>query len=90
MGHADELARMFNKQDYSDVTIFIYGTKLYTHRFVIYVQSRYFAKAFSNKMFAKGRKGEIRFDEGSAMAYWRVFKYLYTGNYTDNLKVEGL
>lgn len=81
---------MFNKQDYSDVTIFIHGTKLYAHRFVICVQSRYFAKAFQDKTFAEGCEGEIRFDEGSAMAHWRVFEYLYTGDYTDDLKIEGL
>jgi hypothetical protein len=81
---------MFNKQDYSDVTIVIHGSKLYAHRFVICVQSHYFAKAFNEKTFLEGHTGEIRFDDGSALAHWRVFEYLYTGNYTDNLKIEGL
>lgn len=81
---------MFNKPDYSDVTIFIQGKKLYAHRFVICVQSRYFAKAFNEKTFVEGETGEIRFDDGSAMAHWRVFQYLYTGDYADDLKVEGL
>jgi hypothetical protein len=81
---------MFNKQDYSDVTIVIHGVKLYAHRFVICVQSRYFAKAFQDKKFIEGDTGEIKFDDGSAVAHWRVFEYLYTGDYSDNLNVDGL
>ncbi|RMZ67015.1 BTB POZ fold domain containing [Pyrenophora seminiperda CCB06] len=43
-----------------------------------------------DEMFAESCEGEIRFDEGSAMAYWRVFEYLYSGDYIDDLKIEGL
>ena len=83
------ITSMFNKEDYSDVTILIQGTKLYAHRFVICVQSQYFANAFQSKKFIEGEKGEIKFDEGSAIAHWRVFEYLYNGSYSDNLKVKG-
>jgi hypothetical protein len=69
---------MFNKEDYADFTIFIHGTKLYAHRFVIRVQSRYLAKAFHDKMFAEGNTGETGFDDGSAMARSRVLEYLHT------------
>jgi len=81
---------MFNNQEYSDVTVKIHGTKLYAHRFVICVQSRYFAKAFQAKTFKEGEMGVIEFDEDSAMAHWRVFEYLHTGHYSDDLSVEGL
>ncbi|KAH8688644.1 hypothetical protein GQ44DRAFT_638059 [Phaeosphaeriaceae sp. PMI808] len=81
---------MFNKKDYSDVTVSIHGTKLYAHRFVVCVQSPFFAKAFQDKKFLEGETGEIEFHDASAMAYWRVFQYLYTGDYLDDLKVEGL
>ncbi|KAF1973221.1 hypothetical protein BU23DRAFT_568522 [Bimuria novae-zelandiae CBS 107.79] len=52
--------------------------------------SPYFAKAFQDKTFKEGNTGEIKFEEDSAMAYWRVFEYLYTGDYSDNLNAEGL
>ncbi|KAF1967055.1 BTB/POZ domain-containing protein [Bimuria novae-zelandiae CBS 107.79] len=81
---------MFNKQEYSDITVKIHGTKLYAHRFVICVQSRYFAKAFQDKTFKEGNTGEISFDQDSPLAHWGVFEYLYTGDYSDNLNVEGL
>lgn len=84
------MTSMFNKEDYSDVTVLIQGTKLYAHRFVICVQSQFFANAFQGKKFIEGERGEIKFDEGSALAHWRVFEYLYTGSYSDNLKVKGL
>lgn len=42
----------------TDVTIFIHDTKLYVHRFVICVQSRYIAKAFQDNMFAADCDGD--------------------------------
>jgi hypothetical protein len=49
----------------------IHGTKLDAHRFVICVQSPYFAKA----TFKKGDTSGIHFEEDSAMAHSRVFEY---------------
>lgn len=39
---------------------------------------------------AEGISGELTFGEGSGAAYWRVFEYLYTGDYSESLPTNGL
>ena len=74
---------MFKNQDYSDATVFIYGEELPVHCLVICSQSKYFAKAFQDK-FLEGEQRQIKFDNDSAAAHWRVFEYLYFGDYSEN------
>ncbi|EOA85871.1 hypothetical protein ACJQWK_02967 [Exserohilum turcicum] len=47
-------------------------------------QSEYLEKAFQDS-FAEGSSGVLAYNDGSEAAYWRVFEYLYTGDYPDNL-----
>lgn len=53
-------------------------------------QSEYLEKAFQDS-FAEGSSGVLAYNDGSEAAYWRVFEYLYTGDYPDNLShdIEG-
>ena len=48
------------------------------------MQSAYFEKAFQES-FAEGSSGELRFNDGSGAAHWRVLEYLYTGDYSDDI-----
>lgn len=78
------ISSMFNNEKYSDATVLIHDVTLHAHKAVICIQSAYFAKAFQ-EAFVEGNLGTITFDEGSGAAHWRVFEYLYTGNYSDDL-----
>jgi len=80
--------RMFNNTYLSDATVFIHGVTLPVHLFIICTQSDYFKNAFLK--FAEGSTRTMQFKEGSGAAYWRVFEYLYTGNYSDELSTEAL
>jgi hypothetical protein len=79
---------MFNDAKYSDAIIRIHNVTLPVHKLVICTQSDYFEKAFQ-KNFIEGASGELTFKDGSGAAYWRVFEYLYTGEYSDELSING-
>ncbi|KAI1005187.1 hypothetical protein K3495_g3030 [Podosphaera aphanis] len=70
------IACLFNNPEYSDVTIRIFDVALHAHQLVICNQSEFLKKAL--------QQGQtLEFTHGSGMAYWRVFEYLYTGDYSD-------
>jgi hypothetical protein len=75
---------MFNDKKYSDATVVIHGRQLPVHKSVICTQSEYFEKAFLDG-FIEGSSGVLKFDNDSGAAHWRVFEYLYTGDYSDDL-----
>jgi hypothetical protein len=75
---------MFNDIRNSDATVVINGIKLPVHKSVICTQCEYFEKAFQ-ETFAEGSSGVLTFNNESGAAHWRVFEYLYTGDYSDNL-----
>jgi len=64
--------------------ILIHGVTLPVHKSIICIQSVYFEKAFQ-EAFVEGSSGVLTFNDGSGAAYWRVFEYLYTGDYSDDL-----
>jgi hypothetical protein len=73
---------MFNRDTLSDTTILIQNITLPTHEIVIGLQSPYLAGAIEKALITTGSRTLV-FQEGSGMAHWRVFEYLYTGAYTD-------
>lgn len=75
--------RLFNRVELSDITFLIHGKPLPVHRFVVCIQSRYFENAFRN--FAESETKTMTLNAATEAAYWRVFKYLYTGDYPDDL-----
>lgn len=75
---------MFDNAKYSDATVVIHSKELPVHKSVICTQSAYFENAFKEK-FAEGSSGMLDFNEGSGAAHWRVFQFLYTGDYSDDL-----
>ncbi|KAJ6276571.1 hypothetical protein J3E71DRAFT_187155 [Bipolaris maydis] len=79
-----KIARMFNDTRYSDATVVIYGKNLPIHKSVVCTQSKYLEKAFQDS-FVEGSSGVLTFNNDSEAAYWRVFEYLYTGDYPDDL-----
>ena len=86
----DFILSLFNQETYSDITILIRNVTLPAHRLVICLQCPYFEDKFPDT-FAQ-RKGILEFQQGSGIAYWRVFQYLYTGDYSDeatNKDLEG-
>ncbi|KAI0995650.1 hypothetical protein K3495_g12530 [Podosphaera aphanis] len=86
------ISRFFNNPKYSDITIKIYDTVFHAHRNVICGQSEYFEKALQegSQKFLEAETKTIEFKEGSGAAHWRVFEYLYTGNYSDELSTTEL
>jgi hypothetical protein len=78
------MLRLFNNAEYSDATIRIHDKILPIHKTIITTQSAYFRNAFRAE-FVEGSTGLLTFNDGSGAAYWRVFEYLYTGNYPDDL-----
>jgi hypothetical protein len=57
------------------------------HKSIICTQSAYFEKAFQGS-FIEGNSSVLTFSDGSGAAYWRIFEYLYTGDYSDDLKLQ--
>ncbi|KAI0994485.1 hypothetical protein K3495_g13697 [Podosphaera aphanis] len=85
-------ASLFNNPKFSDVTIKIFDVVLHAHKTVICSQSKYFEKALQegSQQFLEAGTKTIEFKEGSGAAYWRVFEYLYTGHYSDELSTTEL
>ncbi|KAF1348417.1 hypothetical protein EJ07DRAFT_184832 [Lizonia empirigonia] len=81
------IALLFNNTKYSDAEIHIHDVILPVHKSIICIQSEYFEKAFRPE-FVEGDTGVIAFKEGGGAAYWRVFEYLYTGDYSEKLSTD--
>lgn len=75
------IAKLFNNPDHADIKIYIGKYELPAHSVVLAIQSKFFQKALSEN-FKEGKDKEFHFNEGSMHAYWRVFQYMYTGDYS--------
>ncbi|KAL2002760.1 hypothetical protein VTN02DRAFT_6039 [Thermoascus thermophilus] len=75
------VAKLFNNTYLADAKIYIYKFELQAHSVVLSLHSEHFEKAFKSG-FKEGASKEFTFDDGSAHAYWRVFEYMYTGQYS--------
>ncbi|KAK2763722.1 hypothetical protein FQN54_009338 [Arachnomyces sp. PD_36] len=80
---AANFARFLNNSRHADTTVHIYDFELPVHSVILAAQSDFFDKAFDSQM-KECQSKSIHFNEGSAHAYWRVFEYIYTGNYTED------
>ncbi|KAH8716755.1 hypothetical protein GQ44DRAFT_403148 [Phaeosphaeriaceae sp. PMI808] len=80
---------MFNQDEFSDTTVIIQNIPLPAHQLIISLQSPYLANAIQEAFVSTGAR-TIVFDEGSGTAHWRVFEYLYSGDYSDNLSIKDL
>lgn len=74
---------MFNRAMASDATILIQDVSLPIHQLVVCLQSSYLCDALQKALDSTGSRS-LMFQEGSAIAHWRVFEYLYTGDYSDS------
>lgn len=82
---------MFNEPEVSDVTVIIHNITLHAHHLVISLQSAYLADAIQKASASTSTGSRVLiFQEGSGAAHWRVFEYLYNGDYSDNLSIKGL
>jgi len=79
-----DMLRLFKNTKFSDASIIIYEKTLPVHKSVICTQSAYFEKAFQEG-FNEGSSRVLTFNDGSGAAHWRIFEYLYTGDYSDDL-----
>ncbi|KAK8150882.1 hypothetical protein G3M48_004559 [Beauveria asiatica] len=77
------ITQSFCSKQFSDVTIRLGEVELPAHRFVLSTQSEYFKRALARK-FEEGDTGIFQYNEGSMHAYWRCFKYIYTGDSDDD------
>ncbi|KAI1502474.1 hypothetical protein F5X99DRAFT_156131 [Biscogniauxia marginata] len=76
------IANLFNNPEYADTKIYIGSFELPAHGLVLAVQSPFFKKSLGGN-FQESKTKQFRFTEGSAHAHWRVFEYMYTGNYSE-------
>ncbi|KAJ4159433.1 uncharacterized protein LMH87_008335 [Akanthomyces muscarius] len=79
--------QLFRSTQFSDVKIRLGEVELPAHGFVLSAQTDYFARALASK-FEEGATGTFQYDEGSMHAYWRCFKYIYTGEYAEEPAAE--
>ncbi|KAK1515353.1 uncharacterized protein CCOS01_13546 [Colletotrichum costaricense] len=80
-----EIAELFNKTDHADVKIRIGEFELPAHGLVLAAHSPYFKKALKGN-FQESESKTFQFREGSAHAYWRVFEFMYTNNYSEEVE----
>lgn len=66
---------------------FVSTAYLFAHKSVVCIQSEYFEKLFQEG-FNEGSLWVLIFNEGIVVAYWRVFEYLYTVDYSDDLSKD--
>ncbi|KAM3435043.1 hypothetical protein NHJ13734_005745 [Beauveria thailandica] len=81
------ITQSFCSKQFSDVTIRLGEVEPPAHRFVLSTQSEYFKRALASK-FEEGETGIFQYNEGSMHAYWRCFKYIYTGEYSEEPAAE--
>lgn len=80
---------MFNQEMSSDATILIQDILLPIHQLVVCLQSPYLSDALNESSNSTGTRS-LTFREGSAIAHWRVFEYLYTGDYSDGPSIDAM
>ncbi|KAI8648945.1 BTB/POZ domain containing protein [Fusarium sp. Ph1] len=85
---AADIAKLFTSGQFADVTIHL-GEEfvLSGHSCILATRSEYFNKAL-NSGLKEARSKEFRFSEGSVHAYWRVFQFIYTGDYCETTSAE--
>ncbi|KAL7622552.1 hypothetical protein AAE478_008059 [Parahypoxylon ruwenzoriense] len=76
------IAKLFNNPEHADTKVYIGSVELPAHEVVLAIQSPFFKKALIGS-FQESRTKEFRFADGSAHAHWRVFEYMYTGDYSE-------
>ncbi|KAH9205214.1 hypothetical protein DL95DRAFT_528942 [Leptodontidium sp. 2 PMI_412] len=77
-------ASLFNDTQYSDVTVYLGESKVpfAAHVVVLGTRCPYFDDMFRSG-FKESTTKEISFEEDSPHALWRAFRYIYTGDYSD-------
>ncbi|KAH7248163.1 hypothetical protein B0J15DRAFT_449434 [Fusarium solani] len=85
---AADIAKLFTSGQFADVTIHL-GDEfvLSGHSCILATRSEYFNKAL-NSGLKEAHSKEFRFSEGSVHAYWRVFQFIYTGDYSEATSAE--
>lgn len=78
---------MFHNEKYTEATILILDVKLHAHQLVLCIQSINFEQAFQNRL-VKSSSGILSFHEGNGAAHWRIFGFLYIGDYSDQLSTQ--
>ena len=71
---------MFNNPQYADIKITVGNVAISAHRFVLCLQSKYFADAL-NGPFVEGSTMTLKCPPTKEHAYLRVLQYMYTGDY---------
>lgn len=82
----------FNSEDLSDVLLKFGDVQMPAHRLILSARSGYFKKTFGAGLI-EDKMREVKFDSGHEHAYFRVFQYVYTGDYSEsaspNINVPG-
>ena len=85
------MSRLFNNAKYSDITIRLGETEvdLPAHRMVIGLQSHWLDEFIAN--YPSGTPAILCWQGASAHSNWRIFSYLYQGDYSEDtaMALEG-
>ena len=73
----------FNSKIYADVKIRLGSVELPAHAIVLSAQSDYFKAALRSPM-KEATERKFEYSEGSMHAHWRVFEYMYRGEYSED------
>jgi len=84
---------MFNNSDLADMKINIGQLEFPAHRFVLCLQSKYFADALNGE-FVESSTKTLQCPAEKEHAYLRLLQFLYTGDYEDEaclfISIEGI
>ncbi|KAM6513861.1 hypothetical protein FALCPG4_015066 [Fusarium falciforme] len=85
---AADIAKLFTSGQFADVTIHLGEEFVFSgHSCILATRSEYFNKALGSGL-KEAQSKEFRFSEGSVHAYWRVFQFIYTGDYSETTSAE--
>ncbi|KAF8251770.1 hypothetical protein K440DRAFT_43698 [Wilcoxina mikolae CBS 423.85] len=76
---------LFDSKTHSDLTIAVGNTKFHAHQNILKLRTSFFEKATSEESgFAEAKDKTVTIEDHSTHAVWRVLRYCYTADYSDD------
>ncbi|KAF8541483.1 BTB/POZ protein [Trichophaea hybrida] len=75
---------LFDSKIHSDLTIAVGNIKFHAHQNILKLRTSFFEKATSEESgFAESKDNTVTIEDHSTHAVWRILRYCYTGDYSD-------
>lgn len=84
----DNMRRLLNNPDFSDVTFIVQNRKIYVHKAILVAQCEHFRAMFSGGHFAESRESEIEIPHWTYDAFLAMLEWLYTGHIPHDLSPQ--